>query len=159
MTSHSSLIYSAAAVRRILGLRSSTPVRVQEFFRVIWVWVQGKRPTFISKSVLKAHFVDYRKTAAADLQVQPVPGDSSRYVVSNPRHSSTYTVECLPTHLECSCEDYQQQYQQLGKGCCKHGYAVLNSLGFSSLRSYSMALADQALADQPKRLPPAAQAA
>ena len=48
------ILYSAAAVRRLLGLRSSAQVELKEFARVIWVWVKGQRPTFISKAVFQA---------------------------------------------------------------------------------------------------------
>lgn len=140
MASRSSLVYSAAAVRRMLHLRPSTPVHLQEFLHVVWVWVRGRRPTFISKSALKRHFVDHRKVAAQDLRVNPSPVAANQFAVTNPRTGSVHSVQCTRHRLDCTCEDYHQQVTQLGRGCCKHGYAVLAHHGFDSLASYTQFL-------------------
>jgi hypothetical protein len=136
MASRSNLLYSVAAARRVLGLRSSTPVEMREFFKVIWVWAKGRRPTFISKSAFKIHFVEHRKAESRDLDVTQCPHQPTRYIVSNKLKGSSYVVDCSPTQLECTCEDYKMQQQIFGRGCCKHGYAVLSYLGFNSLESY-----------------------
>jgi len=136
MATRSHLLYSIAATRRMLGLSASTPVQIREFFRVIWVWVQGQRPTFISKSRFKAHFVEQRKAAAQSLKVSPDGLVGDRFTVTNPQTHSMYPVTCTPTQLACTCEDYTMQQQVFGRGCCKHGYAVLHYLGFNSLEAY-----------------------
>jgi len=131
------LLYSASATRRILNLPPDVPVRVQEFSKVIWVWVKGCRPTFISKQVYHQHFVDRRREAArALLTYRTVEG----WVVLNPLKNTTYQVKTYKTHLSCTCEDYRNQVYFLGRACCKHCYAVLAELGFTSLREY---LSDQ----------------
>lgn len=136
MATRSTILYSAAAVRRMLGLSPSTPVQLREFFKVIWVWVQGQRPTFISKAEMKSHFVEHRKAEAAQLQVTDWLRDPGQFTVTNPETRSRHLVSCLRDRLECDCEDYHWQTRYFGRGCCKHGYAVLQYLGFDSLRDY-----------------------
>ncbi|MBD0269570.1 MAG: hypothetical protein ICV77_14905, partial [Cyanobacteria bacterium Co-bin8] len=41
--------------------------------------------------------------------------------------------------------------QAFGRGCCKHGYAVLNYLGFDSLRTYLKEEQRQAEEETPAR--------
>ncbi|HEY9876843.1 MAG TPA: hypothetical protein V6D29_00245 [Leptolyngbyaceae cyanobacterium] len=136
MTTRSTILYSAAAVRRMLGLSRSTPVQIREFIDVVWVWVKGKRPTFISKTKMKSHFVACRRAEAAQLHVTDWLRDPGQFTVSNPVSGSRHVVSCLSDRIECDCEDYHWQTHYFGQGCCKHGYAVLQYLGFDSLREY-----------------------
>ncbi|WP_346293974.1 hypothetical protein [Sphaerothrix gracilis] len=132
----SHLLYSAAAVRRIFGLRPSAAVQVREFFKVVWVWIKGQRPTFISKRQFKQHFIDWRKQQGEKLTVVQWREEPHRFSVSNPRKGTVYHVECTPHGLDCECEDYKNQIILLHKGCCKHCYAVLSQLGLGSLSEY-----------------------
>lgn len=67
------ILYSAAAVRRLLGLGAWVEVQIREFAWVIWVWVKGRRPTFIGKARFRQHFVDWRRRQGAALVVaQPL---------------------------------------------------------------------------------------
>ena len=134
------ILYSSAAVRRLLGLQSSAQVQIREFFRVIWVWVKGKRPTFLSKAVFKTHFAEWRKAQARGLKVTERLDRPNAYTVRNEYKESTYIVETRADGVFCECKDFNNQLTFLGRGCCKHGYAVLNSLGFGSLRDYITAL-------------------
>ena len=136
MATRSSILYSAAAVRRMLNLSATTPVQIQEFLNVVWVWVKGQRPTFISKQDLKSHFVEYRKAEAQTLKVTDWLRDPPRYAIRNPQTGSQHIIIGRPESLDCDCKDYYWQKQFFGRGCCKHGYAVLNYLGYDSLRSY-----------------------
>lgn len=139
MATRSTILYSAAAVKRLLGLPSSVPVQVKEFLNVVWVCARGQRPTFISKKALKVHFVERRKADARALEVTDWLRDPARYTVTNPQSGSHYSVEGRSDRLDCECEDYHWQLRFLGRGCCKHGYAVLQYLGFASLSSYVLA--------------------
>jgi hypothetical protein len=130
------ILYSAAAVRRLLGLRSSAQVELKEFARVVWVWVKGQRPTFISKAVFKQHFAEWRKSQSRNLKVTERLDRPNAYTVRNEYRDTTYIVETLADGVFCHCEDFNNQIQFLGRGCCKHGYAVLRHLGFGSLRDY-----------------------
>ena len=136
MATRSTLLYSAAAVRRLLGLPASAPVQVREFLKVVWVHVRGQRPTFISKTDLKIHFVERRKEDACSLEVTDWLRDPAHYTVTNPQSGSRHEVAGHRDRLACDCEDYHWQQRFWGRGCCKHGYAVLQYLGFDSLRSY-----------------------
>ncbi|MBD2259809.1 hypothetical protein [Pseudanabaena sp. FACHB-2040] len=151
MATRSTMLYSAAAVRRMLGLSPSTPVQLREFFKVIWVAVKGQRPTFISKAQMKSHFVQHRQAEAAQLQVTDWLRDPGQFTVTNPESQSRHQVSCLRDRLECDCEDYYWQRQAFGRGCCKHGYAVLNYLGFDSLRTYLKEEQRQAEEETPAR--------
>jgi hypothetical protein len=136
MATRSTFVYSAAAIRRLLDLPASVPVQMREFFKVIWVWVKGDRPTFISKADLKRHFVERRQADAQSLIVTDWLREPPRYTVMNPVTGSTHIVSEHRDRLDCDCEDYHWQQQFIGRGCCKHGYAVLHHLGFDSLSDF-----------------------
>jgi hypothetical protein len=135
ITSAHDLLFSASAVRRILGLSASIAVCVKVWSRVVWVHVAGRRPTLISKQRFKHHFVGRRQAAAKALQVTRYAFDQQAFTVRNETKNSTYKVTAKAA-VSCECDDYQNQLNFLGKGCCKHGYAVLNHLGFKSLADY-----------------------
>lgn len=130
----SNLVYSIAAIRRLLQLPQAARIRIQPWFKVIWVWVEGHRPTLISKFALKCHFVEWRKFQARSLFVQP--HHSSFYLVSNEAQNSQYRVHLFTGGLTCQCEDFKTQSQHIGRACCKHSYAVLNHLGHDSLQAW-----------------------
>jgi len=134
MVTGMSILYSAAAVRRILGLSSSAKVQIQIFDLVVWVWVKGKRPTFISKKLFKSHFATWRQEQAKGLKL----GNSwqGNFQVLNPKTERQYIVEARSSGVFCTCEDFNNQLDFWGRGCCKHGYAVLNHLGFGSLGEF-----------------------
>jgi len=129
------LIYSASAIRRVLNLPSTARLQVQKWFRVIWVWVEGQRPTFLSKATLKRHFVEWRKAAAKALFVEHFYDNI--YYVSHPGEArSRRQVQVSHDGLKCQCEDFQAQVKEIGRGCCKHCYSILNYLGYDSLATY-----------------------
>lgn len=134
MVNESNILYSAAAVRRILGLSKSFSVKVREFANAVWVWVKGKRPTFMSKAVFKQHFVERRKQDSKSIRVQQ--RSSHLFVAFNPGKSTNYLLEARADGVFCTCDDFNNQLAFWSKGCCKHGYALLAYLGFMSLRDY-----------------------
>lgn len=136
MVTPSSILYSAAAVRRLLGLPYSATIQIKEFAKVIWVWVKGQRPTFISKTVFKQHFAEWRKAQSKGLKVTQRLDLANHYTVRNVHKDTAYVVEVRPDGVFCTCDDLNNQLQFFGRGCCKHGYAVLAHLGFSSLAAY-----------------------
>jgi len=127
------ILYSAAAVRRLLGLGAWVEVQIQEFAWVIWVWVKGRRPTFIGKARFRQHFVDWRRRQGAALVVTQ---DLDSFGVVNPGKETVYRVEARRDGVFCTCDDFNNQLEFFGRGCCKHGYAVLGVLGLSSLADY-----------------------
>ncbi|MBD1876958.1 hypothetical protein H6F75_26080 [Nodosilinea sp. FACHB-131] len=130
------IVYSAAAARRLLGLKSSAPVEIKDFKSVIWVWVKGQRPTFISKAAFKQHFADWRKAQSKGLKVTERLDIANHYTVRNLHKDTAYVVEKRPDGVFCTCDDLNNQLEFFGRGCCKHGYAVLAHLGFASLSDY-----------------------
>jgi hypothetical protein len=136
MVTATNILYSVSAVKRLLGLGDRTLVKIQEFAKVVWVWVKGKRPTFISKKAFKQHFVDRRKAQARGLVVSRNAYQSCSYSVRNEAKNSVYTVVLGAKAIACECEDYRNQTEFLGRGVCKHGYAVLAQLGYSCLKDY-----------------------
>jgi len=127
------ILYSAAAVRRLLGLGAWVEVQIREFAWVIWVWVKGRRPTFIGKARFRQHFVDWRRRQGAALVVTQ---DLDSFGVVNPGKETVYRVEARRDGVFCPCDDFNNQLEFFGRGCCKHGYAVLGFLGLSSLADY-----------------------
>jgi hypothetical protein len=127
------LVYSIAAVRRMVSDRFQV-VRIEKWWRVVLVVFKGCRPRFMSQQAFKNHFVQWRKLQAQALSVRQF--QALRYVVGNEAKRSAYLVECRSDAIECECDDYKNQIEFLGKGCCKHGYAVLSVLGFDSLQAY-----------------------
>ena len=139
MVTQGNILYSAAAVRRMLGLSKSAQVTIREFFKVVWVWVKGQRPTFISKRLFKQHFAEWRKAQSRALQVTQRLDRTNAYTVRNGSKGTTYPLETRPDGVFCTCDDFNNQLEFWGRGCCKHGYAVLAHLGFGSLRDYMTA--------------------
>jgi hypothetical protein len=140
MVTRSNILYSVSAVKRLLGLGDRVFVKIQEFANVVWVWVKGKRPTFISKKAFKQHFVDRRKAQANGLVVTQNVNCNATFTVKNETKGNSYQTAIYETAIACECEDYQNQKEFFGRGVCKHGYAVLAHLGFSSLKDYISSL-------------------
>lgn len=137
MVTQSNLIYSASAAARILGIPVGLIKGFVRWWKVCWVWVKGKRPTFISLPVFKQHFVEWRKAQSRSLLLARV--NSEQFRVVNPRKGTAYSVWALSDGLDCECEDFKNQIFMLKKACCKHCYRVLLELGFSSLQDYLIA--------------------
>lgn len=128
MVTQFNLVFSIAAAQRILG-RSVYEVRV-------WAWVVLVRGVgfcrFISKKDFLNHFADRRKIEAKKITVVVNLRDKSEYKVID----KDYTLKVFHAGISCNCEDYKNQVRYIGKGVCKHGYAVLAQLGFSSLSDF-----------------------
>ena len=130
------LIFSKSAAARILSVAANKVAGFKQFAFVCWVWITGKRPTFISKRAFAAHFAKYRQQQAQGLKAEQWPEVRHWWNVSNPSKGSRYPVVMGSAGPVCRCEDYHNQQEILGKGCCKHGYAVLRALGYGSLQDY-----------------------
>lgn len=134
------LVYTVSAAARILGIvYGQSRITVQEWATVAWVWVKGQRPRFMSKAQFKAEFVAFRRKAAQALKVTRHLLDAHKFGVRNEAKGSLYEVEVTPTAIACQCQDYQQQLEAFGRGVCKHGFAVMNYLGYPTLAEYLQA--------------------
>ncbi len=89
--------------------------------------------------MFKAHFAEWRRAKSKGLKVTERLDCPNAYTVRNEYKESTYIVETRADGVFCECHDFSNQLTFLGRGCCKHGYAVLNSLGFGSLYQYIQA--------------------
>jgi len=136
MVSAFNILYSASAVRRIFHLAAGVAVRLERFAFVIWVHIAGRRPRFVSLNDFKRHFAEHRQLEATKLRADKEPIFQNLYTVSNPVKGSSYQVAMLDKKVDCTCDDFKNQVQFFGKGCCKHAYAVLFKLGFTNLRDY-----------------------
>ena len=134
MVTRSNIIYSIAAAQRILNIKSGL-YDVQEWAFV--VWVRGKNfCKFVSKKLFKKHFADFRKKQAEKVNLVVDPNNAKEFkAVGN---SGLYTLKVEDKAVTCDCEDYRNQIFHLRAkhSTCKHGYAVLFKLGFSSLSDY-----------------------
>lgn len=134
MVSSLNLLYSKAAIARILGVAVSKIKGFQKWWRVCWVWIEGQRPRFFCLSIFKEHFVTHRQEQARKIYVAQVR--EGQYRAVNPQKGTAYNCYIYQEGIDCTCEDYSNQIKFFKKGCCKHGYAVLKYLGFDSLAEY-----------------------
>lgn len=93
---------------------------------------------FVPINLVKDSFVELRKEGSKTLQVKAL--GNLVYSVTNPAKKSSYHVKRTDSSVVCQCEDYRKMVETgIKNPCCKHGYAVLNALGYSSLRDYIVA--------------------
>lgn len=130
------LIYSKSAAARILGVSSNQIEELQVWHKTVWLKVTGDRPLLISKTTFKQHFADWRKANSQGLVVTKHILSQNTYTVRNEVKDTRYQVVCRTNELTCTCDDWQNQKELIGRACCKHCYAVLNQLGYSSLADY-----------------------
>ena len=134
----SNLFFNLASVARI----ASTPIDSIDRFEVwdhtvlvIFEKGRGLRPKFLSKKAFYSSFVEDRKARSRLIEITPNPFADKIFTARNPANGHTYTV-IVSDSVECQCADYRSQISFVGRGCCKHGYAVLNHLGFTSLSDW-----------------------
>jgi hypothetical protein len=132
-----SYIYSKKAASTILNRKDV--VKVEIWATVIWVrFSKGSR--FVSKKAFTALFARNRQTSGAAIAeigaVNHIAG--GLYTVISQSANQLYTVELDTHHLTCNCMDYSVQFDclNLKKATCKHGYAVLKTLGYGTLSDY-----------------------
>ena len=134
----SNLFFNLASVARI----ASTPIDSIDRFEVweslvavVFKKGWGLSPKFLSKKAFYSSFVEDRKARSRLIEVTPNPFANRVYTARNTTSNHSYTV-IVSDAIECQCADYRSQISFVGRGCCKHGYAVLRSLGFSSLSDF-----------------------
>lgn len=138
------IIYTATAAARILKVAPKAIKSIKVWAYVVWVHVQGFRPTLVSKSLFNRDFVEFRQGAGFGLftagKVAPTGRDTGVVRVAN-SNGGTYRVQLREASVQCECPDYLKQVELLGFGVCKHGYAGLNAHGFGTFSAYSEAIA------------------
>lgn len=93
---------------------------------------------FVALSRYKEYFVESRKRRASQVIIDFA---NNKTVAYNRENGNNYQLIKETNAIYCECEDYKNQRAAFNTGCCKHGYALLNQLGFNSLAEY---VADQA---------------
>jgi len=117
-------IFTKTAVARILGVKVHQVKEVRVLPKMIWVYVEGQRPRFISKSAFNRDYLEKRIAASAEITVEPLAGFS--YQATNLKNGHTYRLWCIPGGgLQCECADFERQ-KVGGKvnPTCKHRLAV-----------------------------------
>jgi len=137
MLTKETLIYSRAAAARILNTHPERILKMEIWPKVIWVWMLGEKPRFISKKAFKEDFVNSRRNRAKNLRAKAI-GPNLFLVPSETREGVYYKVrEKEPGFFTCECKDWAtQKAAGINNATCKHIYSVLFFLGFSSLREY-----------------------
>lgn len=140
-TMNTTFFISRSAVARLFDVTIGQVKRVVEYVNAVWVWIQGRRPTFVSKKRFVADFVNFRRQGAVDLRVSAFAGggDFDRQIQTRSPNGNHHTVVLHGANVTCDCADYRHQVDHLGIGCCKHAYKALGFLGFGSLRDYQAA--------------------
>ena len=90
----------------------------------------------LDKAEFKKLFVSDRKARSKSLTVTKHLNSSLNYTVWNEDNGHRYPVNLTSNAVRCECADYKKQMEVLPKSCCKHGYALLGQLGFTSLADY-----------------------
>ncbi|NBD19040.1 MAG: hypothetical protein GVY04_23795 [Cyanobacteria bacterium] len=124
----SDYIYSISAARRLFGQKV---VKVEERPGNVLITFNDGSQNLADKKLFKQHFAEHRRQLGLKIDdVKPV--NSYTY-----RVKSKYLVAVFPDRVSCTCGDYAAQ-QEMGiqRGCCKHGYAVLKTLGCTSLAEF-----------------------
>ena len=124
----SNYVYSLSAARRLFGQKV---VKVEERPCNVLITFNDGSQNLADKKLFKQHFAEYRRQLGLKIDdVKPV----NFYVY---RVKSKYLVSVFPDRVSCTCGDYATQ-QEIGiqRGCCKHGYAVLKTLGCTSLAEF-----------------------
>jgi hypothetical protein len=128
-------IFNKATASRVLGVATDLIKHVKEWVNCVFVIVKGKRPRFYKKSEYFCNFADWRRSQSKELVVDRLMPNI--FAVINEKKKSKYITTIRPDSITCNCEDYKNQVKFLRKpGVCKHGYAVLRSLGVFKLSEY-----------------------
>jgi len=128
-------IFNKATASRVLGVATDLIKHVKEWVNCVFVIVKGKRPRFYKKSEYFCNFADWRRSQSKELVVDRLMPNI--FAVINENKKSKYITTIRPDSITCNCEDYKNQVKFLRKpGVCKHGYAVLRSLGVFKLSEY-----------------------
>jgi hypothetical protein len=128
-------IYSITAAVKILGRKDI--LKLEIWARIIFVKFKNGQGRFMAKKDFWIEFHRSRKERARELVVSHYGNDL--YQVSSQSRLDPYFVS-LNDDIQCECKDYEEQAKAKFKHpMCKHGWALLNNLGFNSLSSYIQA--------------------
>lgn len=130
-------LYTLTRAAKILGIKTSQ-------IEFIYPMTDGCLIGLWNDSIFikKVEFVKLlgleRKARSRQLVVTPNAFNDNTYTVRNEGKNTAYRVETYQESISCTCQDYQNLTRDFNtsKVLCKHGYAVLNTLGFASLKEW-----------------------
>lgn len=129
------MLYIKTAAKDLIP--EATKVEAVRFFnnsvQVTYQTKHGRCSTFLSKKLFKTRFVEVRKVASKQCVSVVNPRG---WTVFNRETHTMYQVSEFTNGFTCGCDDYRAQKATFGKGCCKHIYHVLGTLGKTSLNEY-----------------------
>jgi hypothetical protein len=133
-TQNERYVYSASRAARILGVKEVEFVYVCGNGKVLVGLFNDS--IYLSEQDFKVSYAKERQERAKGLQVTKMVKDDHSYTVRN--ENKVYEVKCKADSITCSCPDHAHSIEVFGseKVACKHVYAVLNELGYTSLASY-----------------------
>ncbi len=134
-TAADKMLYTKKAVAKVLNLAYNQIEFIYVGEESILVGLYNNSIK-LDKQSFREEFVKVRKIRSQTIAVRPHPNELNAFVAENQINHHSHTVQLTDRHVFCDCEDYQKQYDNWQQGCCKHGYAVLNHLGYSSLQEY-----------------------
>lgn len=140
-------IFSNAAAERILGLPAFSVVETDlTHENKVLVKTRDKKYE-LPTSAFYQDFTQSRQRRSQKLQVSTTEYGNV-FMITNPENHNRYPTRTIATGVECRCRDYEKQQELItgSRHCCKHGYAVLSYLGYSSLAEYLAANSLQATA-------------
>ena len=132
------LLVTYSSTARIIGIDSN---QIFDFIfgedgETIIVTLNNWETHRIDKSEYKKDFVKIRRNRGLHLSVTQDLDLPSLYAIKNNQNRHYHLVETYDEEIYCDCKDYENQIEGFGKGCCKHGYAVLKLMGLTTLRDY-----------------------
>jgi hypothetical protein len=149
MITSENLIYSKAALSRVLKINPKSIVKFEVWDKVVFVIIKGQRPTFVSKKVFKKEFSDFRNRNSKSVNIIPHSVSDKLFLAQSEGKAERHQVEIYQTYdnlikSRCVCEDYKNQLEnrfylkkELGTSdrSCKHQIALETFLG-GNLRDY-----------------------
>jgi hypothetical protein len=129
------LMFNLSNASRALNVALKSIKKLSVWFKVVWIHIEGRRPTIVSKKLFFNAFVATRKAASQGAKVEKLPLAGGVRVTCEGSQDPHF-VKTTQKALVCDCQDYRNQVQTFGRGCCKHGYAYLATLGFKSLSDF-----------------------
>ena len=143
-SSFESFVFTKSAALRLLDATCVNDLQV--WANCIWVkfykQVGSKLKCFVrfvSKSKFYNQFAIDRKYRSRSVTVTQNVFNKDQYSARSSRGNDLYHLEVFDSAIACTCDDYKNQvnlFSSYASKLCKHGYAVLSKLGFSSLSDY-----------------------
>lgn len=132
------LIYTKTAA---IAITNKPVIEVKVWANVVFVKFKKGSPRFVSKKAFRKEFAASRQRRGQQIKdaglVQSQPADSNSFLVQCSQSFDLYVVQLEDKYVSCMCKDWDRQRQAgIHTPTCKHGYAVLQTLGYSRLSEY-----------------------